>query len=306
MSIVELSDIRKSYAGNPVLKGVSFAIERGEIFGIIGRNGAGKTTTVECIAGLRETDGGTIRVLGLDPVNDRDALRKVLGVQLQKTEFPPRAKVIELIRLYASFYENPANGDDLLAELGLSDKRRAAVGKLSGGQKQRLSIALALIGNPQVVILDELTTGLDPAARRETWRLIERIRDRGVTIILVTHFMDEAERLCDRLAVIEDGRASVDTPAGFARGGGSENELRFRLRDPLPDTNFAGLAGITRVRQEDGEIIVGGDGRILHSISSALLRLGIEPTELTLNRTSLEDAIIARSASVPTERSIQS
>jgi ABC-2 type transport system ATP-binding protein len=178
---------------------MSLSIEEGEIFGILGPNGAGKTTTVECIAGLREPDAGTVEVMGLDPLTDREALRRVLGIQLQETQQPDKLKVGEALELYASFYSEAADPDELLEVLGLADKRQTRFAKLSGGQKQRLSIALALIGNPRIAVLDELTTGLDPQARRDAWALIEAIRARGVTIVLVTHFMEEAERLCDRV-----------------------------------------------------------------------------------------------------------
>jgi ABC-2 type transport system ATP-binding protein len=226
MPVIEVSQLRKSYGERRVLEEVSFSVEPGEIFGLVGPNGAGKTTTVESIAGIRTPDGGTVRVLGLDPRRDRDALRLRLGVQLQSGELPDKMRVGEALSLYASFYPDPADPGTLLTDFGLDGHRRTAYGKLSGGLKQRVSIALALIGNPEVAILDELTTGLDPHARRETWRMVERIRDRGVTVLLVTHYMDEAERLCDRLAVINDGRvAALDTPAGIRALGGPDASL---------------------------------------------------------------------------------
>ncbi|GIJ49025.1 ABC transporter ATP-binding protein [Virgisporangium aliadipatigenens] len=216
MAVIEISGLAKRYGERVVLDGVSLSVESGEIFGILGPNGAGKTTTVECVAGLRVPDAGRVSVLGLDPRTQRDAVRRALGVQLQESQLPDKLKVWEALDLYASFYERPADPAALLRDLGLDGHRRTAYAKLSGGLKQRLSIALALIGDPKVAILDELTTGLDPHARRETWRLVSAVRDRGVTVLLVTHFMDEAERLCDRVAVIDRGRVvALDTPGGL-------------------------------------------------------------------------------------------
>ena len=181
MNVIEVTDLTKRYGGRAAVDGVSFSVEEGEIFGILGPNGAGKTTTVESIAGLRTPDAGTIRVLGLDPRRDRDRLRTLVGVQLQESELPDRMTVAEALELFASFYEEPADPRELAADLGIDDKRDTAYRNLSGGQKQRLSIALALVGRPKIAILDELSTGLDPQARRDTWQLIESIRERGVT-----------------------------------------------------------------------------------------------------------------------------
>ena len=215
MNVIEVTDLRKRYGDRAAVDGVSFSVEEGEIFGILGPNGAGKTTTVESIAGLRTPDAGTIRVLGLDPRRDRERLRTLVGVQLQESELPDRMTVREALDLFASFYAEPADPRELIDDLGLADKRDTAYRNLSGGQKQRLSIALALVGRPRIAILDELSTGLDPQARRETWQLIESIRDRGVTVLLVTHLMEEAERLADRVAVFGEGRViALDTPAG--------------------------------------------------------------------------------------------
>lgn len=216
MAVIEVRDISKRYGETIAVDGVDFDVESGEILGMLGRNGAGKTTTVEIIEGLRKPDSGTVRVLGLDPVRDRKAVRAVLGVQLQEGTLPDKATAGELVRLYRSFYADGADPERLLGELGLADKRDTFVDELSGGQLQRLSIALALVGKPRVAVLDELTTGLDPRARRDTWELIEQVRAAGVTILLVTHFMDEAQRLCDRIAVFDRGRiVALDTPAGL-------------------------------------------------------------------------------------------
>jgi ABC-2 type transport system ATP-binding protein len=222
MPLIEVTDLRKRYGNRVAVDGVSFTVERGEIFGILGTNGAGKTTTVECLQGLRRADGGTISVLGLDPATDRAALTCRVGVQLQESRLAPKLRVREALELFASFYPDPADVDVLLDRLDLRDHARSFFGKLSGGQKQRVSIALALVGNPEVAILDELTTGLDPHARRETWRLVEGVRATGVTVLLVTHFMDEAERLCDRVAIFDAGRVvATGTPTELRAAAGA-------------------------------------------------------------------------------------
>ncbi|WP_410587425.1 ABC transporter ATP-binding protein [Amycolatopsis sp. lyj-23] len=237
MPLIEVTDLRKCYGNRVAVDGVSFTVERGEIFGILGTNGAGKTTTVECLQGLRRADGGTISVLGLDPAADHVALTRRVGVQLQESRLPAKLRVREALELFASFYPDSADVDVLLDQLGLRDHARSYFGKLSGGQKQRVSIALALVGQPELAILDELTTGLDPHARRETWQLVEGVRATGVTVLLVTHFMDEAERLCDRVAIFDAGRVvATGTPA----------ELRATAGAATLDDAFVSLTRSTR------------------------------------------------------------
>jgi len=222
MPIIEVSKLHKAYGRRVAVDEVSFTVDEGEIFGIVGPNGAGKTTTIECMIGLRRPNGGRIRVLGHDPQTEPGPVRDGLGVQLQEGQLPDRLRVGEALDLFASFYRDPADPAALLEMLGLAPHRNQPYKKLSGGQKQRLSIALALVGNPRVAVFDELTTGLDPNARRATWRLIENVRARGVTVVLVTHFMEEAERLCDRVAVIDGGRViAMDTPAGVVAAAGA-------------------------------------------------------------------------------------
>jgi ABC-2 type transport system ATP-binding protein len=236
MNVIEVTNLHKRYGRRVAVEDVSFAVGEGEIFGIVGPNGAGKTTTVEMIAGLRRPDRGRISVLGHDPAGDPRPVRERLGVQLQEGQLPDRIRAREVLELYGSFYPAPAEPGELLSEVGLETHADTAYRKLSGGQKQRLSIALALVGNPTVAVFDELTTGLDPNARRVTWRLIERVRDRGVTVLLVSHFMEEAERLCDRVAVIDSGRViALDTPAGLVSGTGT----------PTLDDAFLALTGRT-------------------------------------------------------------
>jgi ABC-2 type transport system ATP-binding protein len=293
MPIIEVTNLHKRYGDVLAVDDVSFTVEAGEIFGILGPNGAGKTTTVESIAGLRTPDRGSIRVLGLDPRRDRAELRQRVGVQLQESRLPDKLRVGEAVDLYASYYRRPADGDRLLDILGLAGKRRTAYGKLSGGQKQRLSIALALVGSPTVAVLDELTTGLDPQARRDTWDLIEQVRDTGVTILLVTHFMDEAERLCDRLALIDAGRiAALDTPAGLVAGAAEEQRVRFRPSVPLDEQLLTELPEVTGVQHSGPQLVVTGTGNLLHAVTAVLARNQIIAHDLRVEQASLDDAFV--------------
>jgi ABC-2 type transport system ATP-binding protein len=292
--VIQVDHLTKRYGDKLAVDDLSFSVERGEIFGILGPNGAGKTTTVEIIEGLRTADAGTVSVLGLDPIRDRSELRPHVGAQLQESQLPERMKVWEALDLYASLYDHPADWVSLLADLGLKEKRDTRFGKLSGGQKQRLSIALALVGNPEIAVLDELTTGLDPHARRDTWRLIEQIRDRGVTILLVTHLMEEAERLCDRLAVIDAGRlVAIDTPTGLVSRAGSGQRIRFRPSKPLSEDELAALPGVTNVSQAGSQVVVTGTGDLLQAVTSLLVRNQIVAAELRLEQASLDDAFVA-------------
>lgn len=306
MTALDVRHLHKRYGQHVAVDDVSFTVDEGEIFGIIGPNGAGKTTTVESIAGLRTPDSGTISVLGLDPIKNRAEVRERLGVQLQESSFPDAIKVAEALELYSSFYRDPADWRELMDLLGLTAKRKTQYKALSGGQKQRLSIALALVGNPQIAILDELTTGLDPQARRETWSLIERVRDAGVTILLVTHFMDEAERLCDRIAVIDGGRvAAVDTPAGLIAQANAVQQVRFRVTQPLDQSVLTDLADVTDVQITEGRWLVTGSGQLLSSIAGALARAEVVAEDLRVDQRSLDDAFVAftgRSPETPEPR----
>ena len=216
--VIEMTNVTKTYGHVVAVQSISLRVEQGAVLGVLGPNGAGKTTTVECAVGLRRPDSGTVRVLGLDPGKDPDAVRQRVGVQLQQAVLPSRMKVKEAMAIFAAAYARHADPAQLLQEWGLTDQRGKAFAALSGGQKQRLFIALALLGEPEVVVLDELTTGLDPAARRDTWALVQRLRDRGVTVLLVTHAMDEAETLCDRLVVIDAGRIVAEGTPDEIRG----------------------------------------------------------------------------------------
>ncbi|MEV7225848.1 ABC transporter ATP-binding protein [Polymorphospora sp. NPDC051019] len=294
MAIIEVDNLVKRYGDHTAVNGVGFAVEQGEIFGILGPNGAGKTTTVECIEGLRTPDGGTIRVCGIDPRQDSDELRQVLGAQLQRSELPEKLKVGEAMELHSSFYRAPADWRELIDILRLTDKLGTQFRRLSGGQKQRLSIALALVGNPRVAVLDELTTGLDPQARRDAWDLIENIRDRGVTILMVTHFMEEAERLCDRLAVIDSGRlVALDTPAGLVSKIDDRQRIRFRPSAPLDHALLTALPEVTSVERAGGQLVVTGTGNLLLAVTTVLARHQIVAADLRVEQTSLDDAFVA-------------
>jgi ABC-2 type transport system ATP-binding protein len=293
MSVIEVTHLHKAYGATIAVDDVSLMVTAGEIFGILGRNGAGKTTTVECITGLRSPDRGSISVLGLDPRQDRGELHERVGVQLQHSALPDRIRVGEAVELYASFYERPADGPELLESLGLEAARNQYFGKLSGGQKQRLSIVLALIGRPEIAILDELTTGLDPEARRDTWRLIEGIRDRGVTIVLVTHLMEEAERLCDRVALIDRGRViALDRPAGLSTQASTSQRIRLRSPGTLGETVLAGVPEVSRVEHHGQDIVVSGTGDLLTAVVLAFDRAGLRAEDVRTETTTLEDAFL--------------
>jgi ABC-2 type transport system ATP-binding protein len=293
MAVIEVTDLTKRYAGQTVLNGISFSVEEGEIFGILGPNGTGKTTTVECVEGLRRPDGGTIRVLGLDPIKDGRELRELIGVQLQHTQLPENIKVWEALDLYASFYANPRDWRELLEQWGLAGKRNARFGKLSGGQKQRLFSALALVGNPKVAFLDELTTGLDPQARRATWEVIKQVRASGVTVVLVSHFMDEVEELCDRVAVFDGGDiVALDTPAGLIDGVDAEHQMRFRLM--TGDASLLSeVPGVTGVTTKGDQVVVTGRGDFATAVTAALARNHVMVADLRIDKRTLDDAFVA-------------
>ena len=303
MSIIEVQHLRKRYGDTVALDDLSLTIDEGEIFGILGPNGAGKTTLVECICGLREPDQGQIAVGGLDPRRQRDDLRSLVGVQLQESAQPPKLTVREAVELYASFYREPADGDQLLEMLGLAAKRDTRYAKLSGGQKQRLSVALALIGQPRIAVLDELTTGLDPQARRDVWALIEQIRAGGVTVVLVTHFLEEAERLCDRIAVIDSGSVvAMDTPAGLASATDGEQRIRFQPSVPIREEQLASLPGVRSVEVHGRQVVVTGIGDVLGTVIAALARQNVVAGQLRVDQTSLEDAFVALTSHDSTDR----
>jgi ABC-2 type transport system ATP-binding protein len=292
-TVIEVRGLHKEYGSTVAVDDVSFAVADGEIFGILGPNGAGKTTTVECVEGLRRPDRGEISVLGLDPLRDRAELTQQLGAQLQESQLPAKLRVAEALDLYSSFYRAPADWRSLMEVLGLADKSKTMFRRLSGGQKQRLSIALALVGSPRIAVLDELTTGLDPQARHDTWELIEGIRDRGVTILLVSHFMEEAERLCDRVALIDKGRVVVvDTPAALAQRAGVVQRIQFRPSAPVDDALLTGLPEVTDVIRRGDAVVVTGTGNVLNAVISVLARNQIVAQQLRVDQANLEDAFL--------------
>ncbi|MGE5341238.1 MAG: ABC transporter ATP-binding protein [Candidatus Omnitrophota bacterium] len=295
--IIRTEHVRKSYGKAVVINDISLEIMEGEIFGIVGPNGAGKTTFIECMEGLRKPDGGTIRVKGMDPVKDRYALSASIGIQLQESELQPRIKLGEAVDLYASFYSKRADQKVLLDQLGLTDQKNTMFSKLSGGQKQRLFAALALINDPDIVFLDELTTGLDPHARHGTWEMIRGIRNRGKTVFLTTHFMEEAEKLCDRVAIIDQGRLiALDTPGNLIKKLDAETRITFRVNENVQANALNaldGVNGITRVENKPDTVIVYGKGaELLTGLINRLSVNGIPFSDLAVMTPNLEDVFL--------------
>jgi ABC-2 type transport system ATP-binding protein len=278
--VIQVSGVRKTYGRTVAVDEVSFEVNEGEIFGLIGPNGAGKSTTMECIEGLRKPDRGIISVLGLDPIRHVYKLQERIGVQLQQAQLQKRIKVWEAVDLWASLYRKKSiDGEHLLEQLGLADKRDAWFMNLSGGQKQRLFIALALINDPEVVFLDELTTGLDPQSRRAIWELVRGIRDRGKTVFLTTHLMEEAERLCDRVAIIEHGRIiDIDKPESLVDRHCPERTVVLVTDDPLAEKRFRSIPGVEAVICTDMRFTIRGRGddlvtQVIHCLSENQIRV---------------------------------
>ncbi len=290
-AVLSVRHLRKTYGGVAAVADVSFQVEAGEIFGILGPNGAGKTTTVETLQGLRPLESGEVSVLGFDPRHQAAEIRKRTGSQLQESALPDRIRVWEALDLFGSLSPAGPAPEKLLLDWGLTDKRNARFGSLSGGQQQRLFVALALVNDPQVVFLDEMTTGLDPAARRVAWDLIRRIREQGTTVVLVTHFMDEAETLCDRLVVIDRGVVvATGSPQQLIDLHGGAVRVRFTAHGDL-----GWLAGVPHVRHviaDRDRFEVQGEGPVLTHVAAALLSHGIEAPDLRVERATLEDVFL--------------
>lgn len=291
-TVIEVENLRKTYGSTVAVDDISFQVVEGEIFGLLGPNGAGKTTTVECLQGLRHPDSGRIQVLGLDPHSQAQTLRRQIGSQLQESALPDRIKVWEALDLFSSLTPNTLDWRVLMEQWGLADKRKSSFSSLSGGQRQRLFVALALVNDPKLVFLDEMTTGLDPAARRVAWDLINTISDRGSTVILVTHFMDEAEKLCDRVAIVDAGRIiDIDTPQGLITKHASRLRIIFTTEhSELPWLRE--VPHVQRITRRGPRLEVEGNGPVLALVAASLVEHGITPADLRVEQPTLEDVFL--------------
>jgi ABC-2 type transport system ATP-binding protein len=293
-TVVRVRGLRKAYHGRVVVENLDLDVPAGEIVGLIGANGAGKTTTVECVQGLRRPDGGTVEVLGLDPVRQADRLRPQLGSQLQDSALPDRLRVGEAVRLFATARARDA--DDLLTQFGLAQRRSSAFAGLSGGERQRLFLVLALLNRPRLVILDELTQGLDPAARRSVWAAVAQLRSAGTTVLLVTHETDEAEALCDRVVVMRSGRVlAAGTPAALVARYAGWATVAFAWPEPQRRDLMAALRsvpGVREVSQAGGRVSVYGDRQIIARVGADLVRRGRIPEDLSVDTPNLESALL--------------
>lgn len=292
---VRCERLTKRYGDLIAVDELSFAVRPGEIFGLVGPNGAGKTTTIECIEGLRHRDGGTVSVLGLDPLRDWYELRERTGIQFQSAALPPRIRVGEALSLFASFYRRSVDWRPLLEQMGLMYKLRAPFANLSGGQKQRVFIALALVNDPDIVFLDELTSGLDPQARRSMWDLVRGVRERGKTVLLTTHFMEEAERLCDRVGIMDNGRiVALDTPSALVSSLLAESRVVFHVDGPFDEAELRSRRGVAWVERRGDRVVVAGTGdRFLTGVVSFLESSGIAFRDLRTEQPSLEDVFLS-------------
>lgn len=293
-TIVKVQNLRKVYSALVAVDDISFEVYEGEIFGMVGPNGAGKTTTIECIEGLRKPDGGHVQILGLDPQKQDKKLRQKVGVQLQEAALQDRLKVWEALDLFASFYERSVDWNGLLEQLNLTDKKNTSFDKLSGGQKQRLFIALALVNDPEIVFFDELTTGLDPQARHNMWDLVRDIRERGKTVVLTTHFMEEAERLCDRVAIVDHGRiVALDSPENLIQSLEAENRVVFLTNGEFEPDQIRQLKTVSRV-DCIGErcVVYGRSDRLVVDVVNVLSERGINFRDLRTEQPSLEDVFL--------------
>ncbi len=292
--VIEVENLYKTYGTVTAVDCISFQVKEGEIFGMVGPNGAGKTTTIECIEGLRKPDKGTVKVYGMNPIENRMEIAKRVGVQLQESGLPERLKVKEALSLFASFYTKRADPGELLDLLGLTEKRNSAFAKLSGGQKQRTFIALALINQPDVVFFDELTTGLDPQARRRMWDLVRQIREQGTTVFLTTHYMEEAERLCDRVLIIDEGQiVALDTPEALIRSLGVEKRLVFTIPNDSTVPPLEEIPLVNRVEEIGDRIVVYGHGdRFASTVVRAMEDAALDFLDLRTEQPNLEDVFL--------------
>lgn len=292
MSAVSCRDVTRRFGDLTAVDGVSLNVEQNEVFGIIGPNGAGKTTLLNCMEGLDTPTAGSIDVLGLHPVKDAQKLVQRTGVQLQQSALLPRLKVGEALELFSSFYAEPVAWRPLLETLGIAAKEKSYVIKLSGGERQRVFIALALIHDPELLFLDELTTSLDPQARLAMWEVVRDIRDRGKTVILTTHYMEEAEALCDRVAIIDHGRiVALDTVAGLISAYAGGSTLRLTLDRPAPAT-LASVEGVSSVNADAGATVVRGRGAFAQNVLAHLTQTGVAVSDMTTTSPGLEDVFL--------------
>lgn len=294
-SIIQVNNLRKTYGSLVAVDGISFEVFEGEIFGMVGPNGAGKTTTIECIEGLRFPNDGKISVLGLNPGKDGYKLKTQIGIQLQQAELQARIKVWEVLDLYSDFYGNSVSWEKLLDHMELTDKRNTYYSKLSGGQKQRLFISLALLNEPKLIFLDELTTGLDPQARRNMWDLVRGIRDGGKTVFLTTHFMEEAERLCDRVAIIDHGKiVAIDTPGNLVKSLAVENRVVFTVDEEFDSRLIEEKKSVTKIEKSGNRITVfGKSDRLVVDVVVALSDNKIQFRDLRTEQANLEDVFLS-------------
>jgi ABC-2 type transport system ATP-binding protein len=294
-TVIDVRDLRKAYGQTKAVDGVSFEVRRGEVFGLLGPNGAGKTTTVEILEGLRRPDSGQAAVLGLDVARDPDALKVRIGVSLQTAALYPKLTVAETIDLFRSFYARTRPTDELIALLGLEEKRSTRTQHLSGGQRQRLSVALSLVNDPEIVFLDEPTTGMDPAARRSLWDIVRGLQGEGRSVLLTTHYMEEAEVLCDRLAIMDHGHIlETGTVDELVSRRFKERAIQFTAIPGLDDARLAGMPGVTSVKHEDEEVLLYTDDvpATIGAVIAASEALDAEPQNLAVRRATLEDVFL--------------
>lgn len=294
MPVIKVEHLSKVYGKVVAVNDISFEVQEGEIFGMVGPNGAGKTTTIECLESLRNPDSGKISVLGLNPLNDGYTLRERIGIQLQEATLYDRIRVWEALDLFTSFYHHSIDWNSLLETLGMEDKRNSYINKLSGGQKQRLYIALALVNDPELIFLDELTTGLDPQGRRMMWKLVQDIRNQGKTVFLTTHYMEEAEQLCNRVAIIDRGNIiALDTPENLIRSLGVDSRIIFSVKEPFEIEHLKKLKRVSRVECSNERVIVYGQGeKLVGEVVNMLTVDGVHFHDLRTEQPTLDDVFL--------------
>lgn len=294
-NVVSCAAVSRNFGSFTALEDVSFEVREGEVFGVVGPNGAGKTTLLNCLEGLDRPSSGRVEVLGFDPVRDQHSLVQQIGVQLQSAALPPRLTVQDALELYSAFYERPRPWRELLTDLGIKDKANARVDRLSGGERQRVFVALALINRPRLAFLDELTTALDPQSRRNMWDTVEHVRDGGATVVLTTHYMEEAERLCDRVAIIDHGRlVALDTVASLIQQHAGDTTAKLILSaSPSAEFDLNGVPGVTSARTEGRELTIRGAADGLQGVLAALAAHRITVTSMSTTTPGLEDVFLA-------------